>query len=127
MSHYHAVVWIDHHNAFIHQFSAAEVETSRVRDHSHYTRQHGSDVRAIHEFYAEVCDALKGVPEILVTGARQSHADFRHYVEKHRPHLMPSIRGWEVSERLSDAQLVALGRKYFDQLNRVPPPRASGA
>ena len=74
-----------------------------------------------------VCDALKGVPEILVTGARQSHADFRHYVEKHRPQLMPAIKGWEVSEHLSDAQLVALGRKYFDQLNRVPPPRAAGA
>lgn len=127
MSKYHAVVWIDHHNAHIHQFSATEAERTDVRDHRHYTRQHGSDVRAIHEFYADVCEALKGVPEILVTGARQSHADFRHYVEKHRPHLMPSIRGWEVSERLTDAQLVALGRRYFDQINRIPPAAAAGA
>jgi len=127
MSQYHAVVWIDHHNAFIHQFSAAEVETVKVKDHKHYTHQHGSDVRAIHEFYADVCEALKGIPEILVAGSQQSHADFRHYVAKHRPQLMPAIKGWEVSERLSDAQLVALARKYFDQVNRVPPPRAAGA
>ncbi|MFN9161140.1 MAG: hypothetical protein ACK6DM_00305 [Alphaproteobacteria bacterium] len=127
MSQYHAVVWIDHHNAFIHQFSAAEVETVKVKDRKHYTHQHGSDVRAIHEFYADVCEALKGIPEILVAGSQQSHADFRHYVAKHRPQLMPAIKGWEVSERLTDAQLVALARKYFDQINRVPPPRAAGA
>jgi hypothetical protein len=40
---------------------------------------------------------------------------------------MPSIRGWEVSERLTDAQLVALGRRYFDQINRIPPAAAAGA
>jgi stalled ribosome rescue protein Dom34 len=127
MALYHAVVWIDHHNALIHQFSASRVESASVRDHRHYTRQHGSDVRAIHEFYADVCDALAGVPEILVTGAHQSNADFRHYVEKHRPQLLPAIRGWEVSERLTDAQLVALGRKHFDRINRIPPAAPQGA
>lgn len=127
MTQYHAVVWIDHHNAFIHQFSAAEVDVTKVRDHKHYTHQHGSDVRAIHEFYADVCEALKDIPEILVAGSQQSHADFRHYVAKHRPQLMPAIKGWEVSERLTDAQLVALGRNFFDRIDRLPQPRAAGA
>jgi stalled ribosome rescue protein Dom34 len=122
MTQFHAVLWLDHHNAQIQQFSADKVETKNVKDHTHYTRQHGSDVRAIHEFYAQVCDALKGVEEVLVTGSHQALADFRHYVEKHRAALGPHIKGWEVVEHLTDGQLVALGRKFFDRMDRVPPP-----
>lgn len=125
MTQFHAVVWMDHHNALVQQFSASEVEAKKVKDHSHYTRQHGSDVRAIHEFYAEVCDALKGVHEILVTGSKQAQADFRHYVEKHRVALAPQIKGWETVDHLSDGQLLALGRKFFDSVDRVPPPKSA--
>jgi stalled ribosome rescue protein Dom34 len=116
---------MDHHNALVQQFSASEVEAKKVKDHSHYTRQHGSDVRAIHEFYAEVCGALKVVQEILVTGSKQAQADFRHYVEKHRVALAPQIKGWETVDHLSDGQLLALGRKFFDHVDRVPPPKSA--
>lgn len=122
MTLFHAVVWLDHHNALIQQFSAGKVETTKVKDHTHYTRQHGSNVRAIHEFYADVCDALMGVEEVLVTGSQQAQADFRHYVEKHRAGLGPHIKGWEAVDHLSDGQLLALGRKFFDKIDRVPPP-----
>ena len=125
MTKFHACVWMDHHNALVQQFSASEVEAKKVKDHSHYTRQHGSDVRAIHEFYAEVCDSLKDVQEILVTGSKQSQADFRHYVEKHRAALSPHIKGWETVDHLSDGQLLALGRKFFDSIDRVPPPKSA--
>jgi stalled ribosome rescue protein Dom34 len=125
MTLFHAVLWIDHHNARIHQFNATDVEATKVKDHSHYTRQHGSDVRAIHEFFGEVCDALSGVNEILVTGSHQSQADFRHYVEKHRAALLPRIAGWETVGTLTDAQLVAAGRKFFDRVDRVPPPKSA--
>jgi stalled ribosome rescue protein Dom34 len=125
MTLFHAVVWLDHHNAFVQQFSDGKVETTKVKDHTHYTRQHGSKVRAIHEFYAELCDALNGVGEVLVTGSHQAQTDFRHYVQKHRAALMPHIKGWESVEHLSDGQLLALGRKFFDRIDRVPPPAAS--
>ncbi|MBP6013387.1 MAG: hypothetical protein KBA31_14275 [Alphaproteobacteria bacterium] len=123
MTLFHAVLWIDHHNAKIQQFNGTDVKAQTVKDHTHYTRQHGSDVRAVHEFFGEVCDALAGVKEILVTGSRQSQADFRHDVEKHRAALVPCIAGWETVDHLSDGQLVALGRKFFDKVDRVPPPK----
>ena len=63
MTLFHAVVWLDHHNALVQQFSDGKIEAAKIKDHTHYTRQHGSNVRAIHEFYADVCDALKGVEE----------------------------------------------------------------
>lgn len=125
MTLFHAVLWIDHHNAKIQQFNATDVKAHTVKDHTHYTRQHGSDVRAVHEFYAEVCDALTGIKEILVTGSRQSQADFKHYVEKHRAALAPHIAGWETVDHLSDGQLVALGRKFFDKVDRMPPPKSA--
>ncbi len=125
MTLFHAVLWIDHHNAKIQQFNGTDVKAQTVKDHTHYTRQHGSDVRAVHEFFGEVCDALAGVKEILVTGSRQSQADFRHYVEKHRSALAPQIAGWETVDHLSDGQLVALGRKFFDKVDRVPPPKSA--
>jgi hypothetical protein len=46
-------------------------------------------------------------------------------VEKHRAALVPHIAGWETVDHLSDGQLVALGRKFFDKVDRVPPPKSA--
>jgi stalled ribosome rescue protein Dom34 len=119
MSLYHAVVWIDHHSALVQQVSADEVEARKIKEHGRHTRQHKSGVRSEHEFFAEVCDALAGVPEVLITGAHTAQADFRHYVEKHRPALKAQIVGWETVDHPSDAQLVALARRYFHTLDRT--------
>lgn len=123
MSLYHAVVWTDHQQAQILQFDAEHVQAQKVRAHSHHTAQHGSVVRTQHEFYAELCAALDGIAEVLVTGSRTSLADFRHYVEKHRPALSPRIVAWEAVNQPTTAQLVALARKFFrayDQTVEMP-------
>ena len=125
MSLFHAVVWIDHHSAQVLQFDAEQVQAQKVKTHSHHTKQHGSTVRTEHEFFGEVCDALAGIPELLITGSHTAQADFKHYVEKHRPALLPQIKGYETVAHPSDAQLVALARKYFvkfDRLAGLPTP-----
>jgi hypothetical protein len=125
MTTFHAVVRIDPHQAEILQFDAEQVQASKLKAHSHPTAQHGSEVRAVHEFYAQVCDALTGVPELLITGSKTGLADFRHYVEKHRPALAPHIAGWETVDHPSDKQLVALARAFFlkhDRMSGVPTP-----
>ena len=68
MTHFHAVVWIDHQNAQILQFDAEQVQASKVKAHSHPTGQHGSGVRTQHEFFGQVCDALADIPEVLAVG-----------------------------------------------------------
>ncbi len=119
MSLTHAVVRIDHHTAQILHIDADTVEAKTIRAHEHYTRQHGSSVRTEHEFFGEVCDALAATKEILVVAAHMAQADFRHYVDKHRPALSPQIVGWETAEHSSEAQLVALARKYFKKVDRM--------
>ena len=113
MSLFHAVVSISHVSAQVLQFDAEHVEVQKVQAHTHDTRQHKSQVRTEHEFFAEVCDALSEVREVLVTGSSTALSDFRHYVEKHRTPVALQIVGWENVDHRTDAQLVALARKFF--------------
>ncbi|WP_088285823.1 hypothetical protein [Ideonella sp. A 288] len=125
MTMFHAVVQIDHHTAQLLQFDAEHVEAQKVKSSSRHTRQHGSDVRTEHEFFALVCDAMTGIPEVLVTGSRTAQADFRHYVERHRAALVPHIVGYETVDHPTEAQLVAMARKYFlkhDRMAGTPTP-----
>jgi stalled ribosome rescue protein Dom34 len=119
MSHSHAVVWIDHHSAQLLHFDAAHVEAQKVKARTDHTRQHGSGVRTEHEFFGEVCDALAGIHEVLITGSHTAQADFRRYVDKHRPALGPQIVGWETVDHPTEGQLLALARQYFLKHDRL--------
>jgi stalled ribosome rescue protein Dom34 len=113
MPHSHAVVRIDHQQAQVLQFDAEHLQAQKVKAHSDHTRQHGSAVRTEHEFFGDVCDALAGIAEVLVTGPHTAQADFRHYVDKHCPAVARQIVGWETVDHPTEGQLVALARKYF--------------
>jgi stalled ribosome rescue protein Dom34 len=126
MSLFHAVAWVDHHTAQILQFDAAQVLAQQVKSHVHCTRQHGSTVRSEHEFFGEVCDAMKEITEVLVTGSHTALADFRHYVEKHRPEVAHRIVGWETVGHMSTNELVALARRYFSLHARMAAPMKAG-
>jgi hypothetical protein len=125
MNSFHAVVWIDHHAAHVLRFNADSAAAQTLKAHEHATAQHGSAVRSEHEFFGEVCAATDGVTEVLVTGSHTAIADFRHYADKHRPQAAARIKGYEVTDRLSDNQLVAMARAYFlkrDRMAGVPTP-----
>lgn len=122
MSSLHAVVWIDHQHAQLLHVDSDPVQVRKFEAHHHHTSQHGSQVRTEHEFFGEVCDALKDVKEVLVTGAHKAQADFRHYVEKHRAHIVPRIVGWETVDHPSPGQLAALARKFFVKHDRMAGP-----
>lgn len=125
MTLFHAVVWLDHHTAQVLQFDAEHVQAQKVKAHAHPTRQHGSSVRTEHEFFGEVCDALAGITEVLVTGPHTALSDFKHYCEKHRPQTARQIVGQETVDKPTEGQLVALARQYFlkyDRMNGTPTP-----
>lgn len=126
MSFFHAVVWIDHHTAKILQFDASQVLAQQVSEHVHCTRQHGSNVRSEHEFFSEVCDATKGIAEVLVVGSHTAQADFRHYVEKHRAEVALRIVGWETVGHMSTSELFAMARRYFSVHAGMATPMKAG-
>lgn len=113
MSQFHAVVFVDHHSAQLLQFTSEQVVERKLHEELKFTRQHQSGVRTEHEFFGHVCDAFEGIAEVLVVGGHSGLADFRHYVEKHRPLTEPRIVGYEVVDHPTEKQLVALARRYF--------------
>ena len=125
MAFFHAVIWLDHEAAQVLQIHAGAVQEQHLKAHHHNTRQHGSKVRTEHEFFANACDALNGVSEVLVLGPHQALIDFRHYVNKHRPEVAPQIVGWEPAERMTQGQLLAHARHYFDKHDRLASAPAS--
>ena len=110
----HAIAWIDHHQASLLQLDAAGAQPLHLRAHTHATAQHGSHVRSEHEFFAQVCTHLDAADAVLVTGAKAALADFRHYVDKHRPHTAPRIAAYDTVDRPTENQLAAMGRKFFE-------------
>jgi len=123
MSNLHAVLWVDHQHAQVMHLEVDSTQVQKIKAHNHHTRQHGSKVRTEHEFFGEVCDALADIKEVLVTGSHKAQADFRHYIDKHRPALTPRIAGWETVDHPSDGQLAALARKFFvahDRMAGIP-------
>lgn len=109
----HAVLWLDHHHADVIQFNNDDVQSQKLKDSKHDTGQHQSEVRTQHEFFGTVCDALAGIPMVLVTSSHMVQTSFKHYVEKHRVHLMPQLAGWETVDHPSEGELVALAKKFF--------------
>jgi len=109
----HGIVWMDHQSALVLQFDSEQVLSQHIERHTHPTPQHGSGVRAEHEYYGKVCNALEEIGEIIVAGSHTALADFRHYADKHRPLIAARIIAYEVAERLSQKQLLALARPHF--------------
>lgn len=119
MTLYHAVAYVDHQSSQIFQFSSEQVHAQKMHTSQHYTQQHGSGIRSQHEFYARICDAFDGIAEILVVGGHTGMADFRHYVDKHRPLTAKQIVDYQVVDHPTDGQLFALAKKYFVKYDRM--------
>jgi stalled ribosome rescue protein Dom34 len=113
------VAHLSHQFAQVIEFDESTMRVVKTEQHAHATRQHGSHVRSEHEFFGSVCDQLDSFAKLLVTGGHTALADFRHYVEKHRPLLAPRIVSYEVVDHPTENQLVAMARKRFGELERL--------
>ena len=126
MTLFHAVVRTDHQAAEVVQFDTDQVLAQKLKAHPHDTPQHHSGVRTEHEFFGHVCDALDGISEVLVTGTHTAVGDFKHYVDKHRPHVATQILGYEIVDHPTQNQLVALARKFFAHHNQMAGRPSNG-
>jgi stalled ribosome rescue protein Dom34 len=113
MSVSHAVVWLDHEHADVIRIAGDVVTSHRLKASHHDTGQHHSGVRTQHEFFGTVCDAMAEFTMVLVTGSHMIQSELRHYIEKHRASLQPTIAGWETVDRPTEPELVARARVFF--------------
>jgi stalled ribosome rescue protein Dom34 len=129
-THYHAVVWIDHHEARVFHFNPAEVETLVLHPHNptrhihHKANSIGSGHAAEdHAFLQAVTDAVADAGAILITGPANAKTELVKHIHSHRPTLMRAIAAVETVDHPSDAALVAYASKYFAVADRMSPQR----
>jgi stalled ribosome rescue protein Dom34 len=126
MSHYHAVVWLDHSEAHVMHISPDDVEKSVLRPakpHAHLHSKSGavgsgrqSEDKA---YYHAIVEALSGAQEILVVGPAQAKLQLIKHIHAHDHAMEEKVVGVETVDHPTDAQLVAYARKYFVAKDRM--------
>lgn len=126
MTHFHAVVWIDHDEAHVIHFNPDEAEELKVHSkhrsgHLHHKAGQLGDGRAPvdHDYYGQVEQALAGAQEILIVGPANSKLELEKHMQKHAKALADCIIGVETVDHPSDGQLLDLARKFFTAADRM--------
>ncbi len=127
-SHYHAIVWIDHHEARVFHFNVAEVDGLTIRP-EHPTRHIHHKANSIgsghaaedHEFLQRVSDAIADAGAVLITGPANAKNELVKHIERHASELGTKIAGVETLDHPTDGELVAYARKFFRADHQMQP------
>ncbi|MDP2410189.1 MAG: translational machinery protein [Pseudolabrys sp.] len=126
MSHYHAVVWIDHREAKVFHFNATDVEKLVLHADRPTKQIHrkansigSGHVGADQEFLHAVAHSFADAGAVLIAGPADAKHELVTHIEKHDPALKKIIAGVETVDHPSDGQLVAFARKYFKAEDRM--------
>lgn len=128
MTHYHAAIWIDHHETHIVSFNPDEASSEAVRAHPaiKHTQHSAGKSRGWRTpedpaFYEQVASKLGEFGEILIVGpANAKFALLKHLQAKH-PELAEKIVGIETVDHPTDGQLANYARAYFHKKDRMLP------
>jgi stalled ribosome rescue protein Dom34 len=125
-SHYHAIVWIDHHEAKIFHFNATDVDGTTIRSSDpHQHLHHKANTRdsghapVDKEFLKHVADAVAHAGAVLITGPANAKKELAAYIERERPDLAKRISGVETLDHPTDGALVAFARTFFKADDRM--------
>ncbi len=126
--HFHAVIWIDHHEARVFHFGPAEVD-QLVLHPEHPTRHIHHKANSIgsghaaedHAFLHAVAQSVAEAGAVLITGPANAKTELVKHIHRHEPNLMNAISAVETVDHPSDAALVAYARRYFQAADRMRP------
>ena len=126
--HFHALVWIDHREAKVFRFNAAEVEETTVRPHDRHVHVHhkantiGSGHAAVdRDFLERVVGSVSDAGAILIVGPGAAKAELAAYASERYPQVSQRVAGVEAVDHPTDGELVALARKFFRAADRMQP------
>jgi hypothetical protein len=121
MSHFHAVVWLDHAEAHVMHFSQEEVEKQLILPAEPRKQLHvksgptagNGRAKEDQKYYHDIAHSLDGASEILVVGPASAKLQLIKHIHAHDKALVDKIIGVETVDHPTDAQVVAYARKYF--------------
>ena len=126
--HYHAIVWIDHHEARVFHFNVSEVD--RLVLHPQHPTRHihhkANTIGSGHaaedqDFLRRVVEAIADAGAVLITGPANAKTELVKHNERHAPALSAKIAGVETVDHPTDGELVAKARKYFKADHQMQP------
>jgi stalled ribosome rescue protein Dom34 len=130
VQHFHAAVWIDHHEARVFHFSPADVERLVLHPdnptrHIHHKANsigagHAAEDQA---FLHAVAQSVADAGAILITGPANAKTELVKHIHEHDPGLMKKIAGVETVDHPSDGELVAYARHYFKAEDLMTPQK----
>jgi hypothetical protein len=127
---FHAVVWIDHHEARVFHFNADQAEREQVKPehpvrHIHHKANSvGSGHSAEDQkFYSAVVEAIGGASAVLIAGPASAKHELVKHIERHPSQLLARIAGVETLDHPTDGELLAHARKFFRANDRMAPQR----
>ncbi|HCX66281.1 translational machinery protein [Parvibaculum sp.] len=126
--HFHAVVWIDHHEARILDFNADDVNVDKVTVKHKATRKQSARTGKASwresedgTFFDEVAEKLAGAGEILIVGPANAKLGFLNRLQKKHGAIAEHVIGIETVDHPSDGQLLDFARSYFRKADRMLP------
>lgn len=120
MSHFHALVWIDHREARV--FHVTETEAERIAVQAHAPQGHvhhhagsvsGKRAEVAASYLDAVVAALGEAKEWLIVGPGNAKLELVKHVHKAHPTLIARIAGVESADHPTDGELAAHARAYF--------------
>jgi stalled ribosome rescue protein Dom34 len=126
MSHSHAIVWMDSHEAHTFSFSANDVEKERVVAHSPFRKLHhkAGSVGAGHSqlepaYLKGIADSLAGVEEWLLLGPGMAKHELAKYMQKKTPALWQKMAAIGNANHPTDGELLHWARTTFKKIDRM--------
>jgi stalled ribosome rescue protein Dom34 len=124
--HDHTIVWIDHQQAKIFHVGASEADHATLRsshphEHIHHKANSSGSGHATveHAFLERVSRTLSDSGAILITGPASAKDELAAHIKERHPNLASRISAIEASDHPTDAQLVALARRFFKADDRM--------
>ncbi len=128
LPYYHCVLWLDHHEARMIHFSRKDSEEAVITpldppEHLHIKSgsASGTHIREEADFYRDVAKSCDEAQAILLVGPSTAKGEFMSYLKKHSPLTVHRIAGIETLAKVTDPQLLAEGRRYFAEADRMTP------
>ncbi len=124
MSYQHAVVWMDHREAKVIDFTFDEQHAHAIVNehaprHVHNKKGPGHDAHD-HEFFDAIVHQLGSAGLVLLVGPGASKGELKKYLEAKHPKDAARIVGVETMDHPTPGELLKHARAYFkryDQLN----------
>jgi stalled ribosome rescue protein Dom34 len=107
---FHAIVWIDHHEAHVFRFNAKEV--GRLVVHADRTTQHSGQVADKDDFRERVVNAISDAAVIVITGPANPKGELMKHIREHAPSLLQKVVTVEIVSEPSDVKIAHHGRPH---------------